>query len=148
MDACQVRYLIVHCSATNPRQDIGAEEIDRWHRKRGWRKIGYHYVIRRSGVVELGRMLDEAGAHAFGYNASSIGLCLVGGVSAARSGVPGGVPENNFTPEQFEALKWKLEELLQRFPKAEILGHRDLPGVTKACPSFDVRAWWTKENSA
>jgi N-acetylmuramoyl-L-alanine amidase len=142
MDASQVRFIVIHCSASPPHAKVNAEVIDKWHRQRGFRRIGYHYVINRDGVVELGRMLDEAGAHAYGYNDCSVGICLVGGVNRA------GKAENNFTPEQFESLKRKLEELLPKFPKAEILGHRDLPGVKKDCPSFDVRQWWAQENNA
>jgi N-acetylmuramoyl-L-alanine amidase len=142
MDASQVRYIVVHCSASKPTQKVDAAVIDRWHRQRGFRKIGYHYVINRDGVVELGRMLDEAGAHAYGFNDCSVGICLVGGINAA------GKAENNFTPAQFEELKAKLEELLVKFPKAQIVGHRDLPGVKKDCPSFDVRTWWAQENQA
>jgi N-acetylmuramoyl-L-alanine amidase len=141
MEASQVRYLVVHCSATNPKQRVDAAVIDRWHRQRGFRKIGYHYVIKRDGQVELGRMIDEQGAHAVGFNDCSIGICLVGGVDKDLN------PENNFTAEQFASLKAKLEELLVKFPKAQVIGHRDLPGVKKACPSFDTREWWAKENA-
>ena len=31
--------------------------------------------------------------------------------------------------------------LTERYPKAQVLGHRDFPGVAKACPSFDVKTW-------
>jgi N-acetylmuramoyl-L-alanine amidase len=130
-----VRYLIVHCSASPPSMDIGAKEIDRWHRQRGFLMIGYHKVIRRNGVIEDGRPLDRPGAHVAGYNQYSIGVCLVGGEDAHA------VPENNFTPEQFATLRSLLSDLKLKFPKAEILGHRDMPNVAKACPSFDVRAW-------
>jgi len=137
MDRDQVKFIIVHCSATPPAMDIGAAEIDRWHRERGWLGIGYHGVIRRDGKLESGRPLDRPGAHAKGYNYESIGVCLVGGVDDH------GQPENNFTPEQFAQLRIILDQLSQRFPNAEILGHRDLPGVAKACPCFNVRAWLT-----
>ena len=62
-------YIVIHCSATKPSMDhVDAKEIDRWHRQRGWRKIGYHWVIRRDGIVEEGRELGEVGAHARGFN--------------------------------------------------------------------------------
>lgn len=142
MEASAVRFLVVHCSASPPSVNADAIMIDRWHRERGFRKIGYHYVITRRGNVQVGRLIDEAGAHAQGYNDCSIGICLAGGVDAS------GKPENNFTKAQFESLRWKLGELVKKFPKAAVLGHRDLPGVKKDCPSFDVRQWWaTKEKS-
>ena len=131
-----VDQLIVHCSATRPDQDIGVEEITRWHRMRGWLTIGYHYVIRRDGVLEEGRPTTQPGAHAKGYNHTSLGICLVGGLDAK------GIPNGTYTEEQFETLSALLKQLKQTFPKAKILGHRDLPDVVKACPCFDVMDWW------
>ena len=55
-------YIIIHCSATRPSQDIGFEEINRWHRAKGWLSCGYHRIIRQNGTVEQGRQDDEVGA--------------------------------------------------------------------------------------
>lgn len=134
-----VDYLVVHCAATKASMDIGAADIKAWHRKQGWLDIGYHYVIRRSGAVETGRPEDRPGAHARGFNHVSIGICLAGGV-----GEDGKTPENNFTDAQFAALRQLLNDLIQRYPHAKIVGHRDLPNVNKACPSFDVKEWWSQ----
>jgi len=116
--------------------DIGRKEIDRWHREKGWLMIGYHFVIRRDGTLETGRPLNRSGAHTKGHNAHSIGICMVGGIDDE------GEAENNFTTPQFKTLDELLYSLLQDHPAAEIKGHRDFPGVAKACPSFDVREWW------
>ena len=62
----ETKYIVIHCSQTRPSQDIGAKDIDRWHRERGWLKIGYAKVIRRNGEVELGRSNRDTGAHAAG----------------------------------------------------------------------------------
>lgn len=135
-----VDFIVIHCAATRPSQDIGAKEIRRWHKERGWFDIGYHYVIRRDGDVEKGRPDDRPGAHARGFNERSLGICWVGGVAE-----DGKTPEDNRTPEQIEALATLLDQLTGLYPEAEVLGHRDLPNVKKACPSFDVRSWWAKE---
>ena len=29
-------YIMIHCAATRADMDIGAADIDRWHRQRGW----------------------------------------------------------------------------------------------------------------
>ncbi|MDR2725556.1 MAG: N-acetylmuramoyl-L-alanine amidase [Candidatus Adiutrix sp.] len=134
-----ITALVIHCSATRPGEDIGAEEIDAWHRARGFDCLGYHFVIRRDGTIEPGRPPARAGAHAAGHNEASLGLCLVGGLSEA------GRAENNFGPPQWAALKGLLIDLKEAFPGADILGHRDLPGVIKQCPSFDARAWAAAE---
>lgn len=135
-----VRYLVVHCSATPPDMDIGAKEIDLWHRQRGFFEIGYHAVIRRDGSVELGRPVDKPGAHAKGWNNLSLGVCLVGGVKS----LPEAEPENNFTRMQFASLADVLSAWKKDWPLAEIVGHRDLPSPharLKACPSFDAGEW-------
>lgn len=117
--------------------DIGAVEIDRMHRQRGFRTIGYHKVIRRDGSIEDGRPLDQIGAHVENWNSVSVGVCMVGGVTEHDINVP----ENNFTPAQFAALEKLLVELKAKYPKAKIQGHRDFPKVNKACPSFSVADW-------
>lgn len=141
-----VRYLVVHCAATSANLDIGAKEIDRWHRERGFFSIGYHYVIRRNGTVEDGRPLDQPGAHVRQYNSISLGVCLVGGVDGVDKNADGRitadewVPQANFTPEQIYMLRIVLDEWKVKWPNAEIVGHRDLDSG-KACPSFNVKKW-------
>lgn len=132
----ETEYIVIHCSATKASMNTDAKEIDRWHRQRGWRKIGYHWVIRRDGVVEEGRDLGEVGAHAKGFNHNSVGICMVGGIDDK------GEPENNYTDEQWKALEQLVWQMKLPYPDAEVLGHCDLPDVKKACPCFDVRKWW------
>ena len=119
----------------------GAKEIDRWHRERGWLKIGYGKVIRRNGEVEQGRGDDEVQAHVKGYNHCSYGLALVGGAKEENWKEE----EDNFTGEQWESLKKVLEELLVKYPDAQIVGHRDLD-ESKFCPSFSVRTYLLNED--
>jgi len=120
--------------------DIGRAEIDDWHKARGWEGIGYHFVIRRSGVVELGRGIKRVGAHVRGYNSKSIAVCWVGGVGR------NGKPRNNLLPRQRKALEATVTFLMYTYPDAEVLGHRDFPNVTKACPSFDIECWLKSRN--
>lgn len=139
--------IVVHCSATAPHADVNAHHITAWHLKRGWATIGYHYVIRRDGTLETGRPEPTIGAHVAGHNATSLGVCLVGGVDAA------GAPQFNYTPAQMRRLHALLADLHSRYPAARVLGHRDLSpdrngdgAITpdefiKACPCFDVAQW-------
>lgn len=129
----KIDTIIIHCAATKPSMDIGAKEIDNWHRAKGYFGIGYHYVIRRNGEVELGRPLDKAGAHAKGHNETSIGVCLVGGIDDR------GNPENNFTPEQWAELAKLVTDLQGRFGALKVIGHNEV--AAKACPSFNVQKW-------
>jgi len=130
----EIKRFIIHCSATPPSMDIGAEEIRQWHLDRGWSDIGYHHVIRRDGIVEGGRQHETVGAHVKGHNGDSIGICVVGGVNAA------GDPDCNFTYRQWESLLDLMDELMREYPESTVHGHREF--ANKACPCFDVSAWW------
>lgn len=133
----KIDKIIVHCSATRPTQNIGAAEIDTWHKKQGWDEIGYHFVIRRSGEIENGRAVEKIGAHCKGHNADSIGICLVGGIDAS------GKPENNFTDAQFASLRKLVLELKAKFNILYIFGHNEF--ANKACPCFDVKKFFGKK---
>ena len=131
-------YLVIHCSATKPSMDIGLREIKRWHvDDNGWRDVGYHYIIRRNGEVELGRSNRDTGAHAAGYNHKSISLCMVGGMAEDNSA------ENNFTAQQWTALLDLVKQIKVDYPEANVIGHNEISN--KECPSFDVQQW-KKEN--
>ena len=78
----QIKYIVLHCSATKEGVPFGIEDIDRWHRQRGFRKVGYHYVIEIDGEIRKGRDIAEIGAHVQGSNANSIGICYIGGLDA------------------------------------------------------------------
>ena len=134
-----INQIIVHCSATPPSMIVGADDIRKWHITRGWSDIGYHYVIRRNGVTEAGRDIEKAGAHAKGHNEDSIGICLIGGIDEE------GKPDDNYTLLQYNELLRLINFLKITFPIKLLKGHRDLPGVTKACPCFDVDAWYKFE---
>jgi N-acetyl-anhydromuramyl-L-alanine amidase AmpD len=137
------KFIAIHCAATRPTSDIGVEEIATWHRNQGWADVGYNFVIRRDGTVEEGRdsesnvsAFEETGAHVRDYNSQALGICMVGGINAK------GQPENNFTPEQFKSLAILVAHCKRKYPAAVVQGHRDFPLVNKACPCFDVKAWW------
>ena len=132
-----INALIIHVTATPPSMVVGIDMIDSWHVAIGMDCVAYHYNIGRDGTIEEGRPLEKPGAHARGHNTHSIGICLEGGVKEDKK-----TPDSNFTRAQLKSLDKLLTELLERFPASEVFGHRDLPGVTKACPCFDVRAWW------
>lgn len=138
----KIDYIVIHCSATRPSQDIDVKDVERWHKKRGWKGVGYNYFIKRSGTIQRGRDLDkdgfvieEVGAHVRGYNSQSIGICYAGGIDNNKKA------SDNRTTEQKESLATLLFTLKELFPKAKIQGHRDFPNVAKSCPSFEVSDW-------
>ena len=126
-----VTLIILHCSAVRPGQQSSSKDIDRWHRARGYKSIGYHFVVRRDGSVETGRSLEKVGAHCQGHNRHSIGICYEGGLDAD------GHPADTRTPGQVKSLRELVERMHTLFPTALIVGHRAL-NPEKACPCFDV----------
>jgi len=126
--------IVLHCSAS----DWGtARDIDKWHRERGFSRIGYHFVIMNGmlspirymevldGQIERGRGLEsENAAHALGFNRTHIGICSIS--------------NGKYTEKQAEAL-FDLVVELQEYYKIEvedILGHNEVSA--KSCPCFDV----------
>ena len=125
--------IILHCSATREGQDVKAADIKRWHKERGFDDIGYHYVIDLDGTIEKGR--DEAlvGAHCKGYNATSIGICYVGGCDKNMKA------KDTRTPEQIRSMLSLVRKLVNKYkiPVTQIWAHHDF-NKHKACPSFDI----------
>jgi len=114
-------YIVIHCAATKASMDIGLTEIRKWHvQDNGWRDVGYHYIIRRNGEVELGRSNRDTGAHAAGYNHKSVSVCMVGGMAEDNSA------ENNFTAQQWTALLDLVKQLKVDYPDADVIGHNEI----------------------
>lgn len=127
----EIKEIIVHCTATPEGRACSAAEIDAWHKQRGFKGIGYHFVVYLDGSVHRGRDEGQIGAHCKGHNANSIGVCYVGGVAS-----DGRTPKDTRTPAQKQALRDLLAHLHEDYPRAKVYGHREF--ANKACPSFDV----------
>jgi N-acetyl-anhydromuramyl-L-alanine amidase AmpD len=135
-----VTEIILHCADTRPEWMAGrplaekVAEIRRWHvQERGWRDIGYHWVIDRDGAVAPGRRETELGAHVEGHNRGTIGICLLGGYSAKADDLF----EENFSGAQAFVVKLLIAELKGRSTIRKVFGHNDY--APKACPGFRVR---------
>jgi|TARA_R100000750_G_C2311241_1_gene82553 N-acetyl-anhydromuramyl-L-alanine amidase AmpD len=131
--------IVIHCSATPPTMDIGSEKIREWHvKENGWYDIGYHYIITRDGVIESARSEELQGSHALKVNFRSIGICMIGGYNYKNEW------DNNFTHEQWVALKALLLNLIKKYDIIKIIGHYQVDNKKK-CPSFKVPEY-LKEN--
>jgi len=138
------KRIIIHCSDS----EFGsASEIRGWHiNGNGWSDIGYHYVINNgsiktsfylesfNGSLEIGRIIDgdkfaeenEKGAHAYGFNSDSIGICLIG--------------KDRFTPKQMGVLFSLVFDLMQAFniEVENVIGHYELD-ARKSCPNINMK---------
>ena len=131
-----IEHIVVHCSATSPFATV--EAIQRhWREVLGWKRPGYHVIIKCNGEAVRLAPDDMVVNGAKGYNAHALHVCYIGGVRPGKeAGEP--VAHDTRTPQQVEALYRQVQAWKREHPKAGVLGHRDLPGVTKECPSFDA----------
>ena len=140
-----INEIIVHCTATRANwwaksaTKDKVEEVRRWHMQdRGWKDIGYHFLIDRDGTVAEGRPLDQVGAHTQDHNTGTIGISLFGGFGSAAT-------DNffyNFTPEQDKALRALIKDLSAMYKITKVSGHNEY--AAKACPGFAVTKWFGK----
>ena len=131
MSPDSVSYLIIHCSATREDHDYTPEQLKHDHLQRGFIDVGYHFYIRKDGTTTQHRRLNEVGAHCRPFNRCSIGICYEGGLDT------NGKPKDTRTIAQRGSLVKLLIELKQKFPKAAIRGHNEMPGaIPKECPNF------------
>ncbi len=140
----KITNIVAHCSDSSWGS---VPVIDGWHRERGFDRIGYQYVILNGmllpdyfvpsmdGSISVGRPIDgdcfidrnEAGAHSFGYNRKSVGICLIG--------------EKEFSLRQMSALIGLLVDLCDRYgiDTESILGHYESEYAGgKTCPNIDM----------
>ena len=108
--------------------DHSAATIRVWHvEHNGWSDIGYHRVIRKDGTIENGRPISQVGSHAKtgGHNQNSIGIVVTG---------HGDIEP--WTPEQIAAVVRTCRCFMSSFniPVDRVIGHGEIPGVTKSCP--------------
>lgn len=123
-----IKYLVVHCSDSPDDESITARDIHAMHLGFGWHGVGYHRVIQRDGVIEQCRPEFWIGAHVYGHNEESLGVCLIG--------------RTDFTERQFTALEATLREWTYKYPQANVVGHCDFESTEKTCPNFDAGKWW------
>lgn len=129
----KINEIILHCTATREGHNYTLADVTSWHKAKGYRTIGYHYLIDLEGKVLKGRPLEEVGAHALGHNQYSIGVCYVGGLDKM------GAPKDTRTMRQNFALSTLLMQLHARFPQARIIGHNEVS--IKACPCFNAEEY-------
>ena len=139
-----ISLVVIHCTASPEGVKLNVADVRKGHLKRGFKDIGYHFLIHLDGTVERGRPWDQPGAHARGYNVESIGIAYVGGILDGK-------PKDTRTVAQFHSLRACVAIIKAQYPLVNVVGHRDLSvdlngdGVIsknewmKACPCFDVK---------
>lgn len=126
----RIDNIVLHCTDT-PTDTTVSSILRYWREELGWKNPGYHLIIKANGEIVSLLGIDKVSNGVKGHNYNSVHIAYIGG-------------ENNRdtrTRAQEQAQIALLKTLKKRFPSAGIKGHRDFPGVTKDCPSFDVAEW-------
>lgn len=126
----KINEIILHCTASKEGKEFHASDVDRWHKAKGWKMIGYQYFIALDGTIEKGRPVEMVGAHCKGHNANSIGIVYCGGLDSD------GKPKDTRTIAQKESMYALVYQLLNQFGLSikDVYGHRDF--AAKSCPCF------------
>lgn len=138
----KIERIFVHCTAGSQKQTI--EDLKAEFKAKGWKHSGYHYAVMPSGRIEQMLPEEEVSNGVQGYNSTSINVAYIGGIDGNGKAV------DNRTEEQKKSLISLLKSLRERYPKAKIMGHRDISpdkngnGIIdpweriKECPCFDA----------
>lgn len=135
----KITHIVLHCTATPQTATVKSIQ-NYWRNSLGWKSPGYHHIIKHTGEIVDLLPIDKPSNGVAGHNASSIHISYIGGVDAK------GNPVDNRSQQQKDSQIMLLKKYKAMFPNAIICGHRDFPGVKKACPSFDVKTWLTTIN--
>lgn len=127
-----IKYIVVHCTAGSQRQTVEGL-LDYFRRVRKWNNPGYHYVVTAEGKVVQLLDVEKVSNGVKGYNSVSINVAWMGGIDKYGRSV------DNRTDDQKLSLRGLVKMLMERFPGAKLMGHRDFTGVAKDCPCFEVK---------
>lgn len=143
---CKIDTIMIHCTATPPRREVSRAELDRWHKAERFEPYtdpktgqmtyaGYHLLVHLDGSYERLRPDEHRGQHCpqDNMNNRAVAVCYVGGVDNNNQ------PCDTRTEAQKRTLLTLVRTLKTRYPNAQVIGHRDIRGVAKACPSFDAK---------
>ena len=134
----ETNFIVVHSSLTPASREDGVEYLRSRHMRQGCVDVGYHYVIRRNGVIEQGRVLHAMGQHCGDNDIDSVGICLIGGGDSKHRPRKAGP---DYTTTQMRSLAHLCLMLVRLYPEAEVCGHNRFASTSK-CPLFSVNAWW------
>lgn len=120
----KISKVFIHCSDSDRQEHDNIKTIREWHLLRGFKDVGYHYFIRKTGQIENGRPLEIIPAAQEGHNTGSIAICVSG--------------SKEYTNQSMEALK-KLCILINKSYKGNITFHGHCEVSNKACPVFNYK---------
>lgn len=121
----------IHHTGTAQHGAAGMRAIQRYHQDtRGWKCIAYNFVVDRDGKVYEGRGAGIAGGATEGQNSVSHAVCLMGNFDR----------ENTSAAARRSLIDLLRHGAAQGWWKVELLGHKQAPGASTACPGAALYA--------
>ena len=112
--------IILHHSGVSVLQSV--EVIHNYHKNTNkWAGIGYHFYVRKDGSIYRGRPEEMIGAHAYGANSDSIGICAEGNFN-----------EETMSEVQKNAIRELVAYLKEKYNITKVQRHSDTIATT--CP--------------
>jgi N-acetylmuramoyl-L-alanine amidase len=146
-----INEIVIHCSATPEDRYFGPEELEAMHAARGIRKPGgYHYLISNHGERTTIRPINEIGAHIYGHNTDTVGICYSGGIVAGGNPNKASDAKDTRTPRQKVMLVDTIVNVLKELRKHQSIDHIKVRGHRDYSPDVDgdgiIEPWeWMKQ---
>lgn len=142
----EITEVVVHHTDTYEDQIIDYDNVYKWHvEDRGFKDVGYHFLILRNGDLQVARPISREGAHCLkGHNANSIGLAFVGGIVGSSKKRGTKRDSSTFRPEQWETFKAFMRAFYSVHPGGQAWGHNDIDPERRSDPNFDVSRYVKK----
>lgn len=133
-------FIAIHCSANPSRYVSRSDLYFLFFISRGWKHWGYNYFVQPSGEILALCGIDESPFieademvnGVAGWNNKTISIAYSGGVDKYGNSL------NTLTDKQKKSIKFLITQFKNQFKGIKVRGHRDFPGVKKACPSLNV----------
>jgi hypothetical protein len=142
----ELKYLVIHCTATPAGREVSADDIRRWHLSpapagRGWKQVGYSNLFTLSGLNVV--LVGDNGDNWVDANEITNGVAGINGCSRHIVYAGGTDLQGHPTDTRTERQKATMAEFVRGFvakhPAVLVAGHYQF--ANKACPSFDVPKW-------
>lgn len=101
--------------------DGDVEGIDKIHKNKGYTCIGYHFYVRKDGTIYRGRRESTIGAHTYGSNSTSLGICAEGNFE-----------QDIMSAEQKNSIIELVGYLKGKYGISKVIRHKDVSAT--ACP--------------
>lgn len=145
--AREITEVVVHATDTTRDMNVDYDVLFQWDVfKRGFTDVGYHFIIKRDGALQVCRPISRKGAHTFNnHNQYSIGIAFAGGKLGNRKQKSSKRSDRSFTDEQFNTFDAFMQAFYTVIPGGQAWGHNDIDVTRRSDPHFNVPEYVRKK---